>query len=138
MTSIYLGGTFDLPHAGHVALFRAAAEHGPVTVSLNTDEFAARYKRRPILSLQERIAVIREFRTVHRVIVNTGNEDSRRAILQSGCDLIAHGDDWTGIKYLDQLGVTQAWLDEHGLRIVYLPYTGGISTSEIIGRIRCE
>lgn len=138
MTGVYVGGTFDLLHHGHVQFLRQAALHGPVTVSLNTDEFAARYKRPPVHSLEERAIILSELRSVDRVIVNSGGADSKPAILHSGCKLVAHGDDWTGESYLKQLGVTPRWLVEHGITLLFVPYTGGISTSEIIGRIRDE
>lgn len=131
---VYVGGTFDCFHPGHARLLEQAARLGPVTVSLNTDEFAARYKRRPVYTLAERTEIVRACRWVDRVIVNEGGEDSRPAILASGAELIVHGDDWTGEAYLDQLGVSQEWLGAHALSVVYLPYTPGISTSEVIER----
>lgn len=132
---IYVGGTFDLFHCGHVALLRRASELGPVTVALNTDEFATQYKRPPILTLAERTELVAACRYVENVIVNTGGKDSKPSILASGCDVIVHGDDWTGGSLLTQLGVTREWLDVHGVRMHYLPYTAGISSAVIEQRI---
>lgn len=132
---IYVGGTFDLFHGGHVALLRRASELGPVTVALNTDEFAAQYKRPPILTLAERTELVAACRYVENVIVNTGGQDSKPSILASGCNVIVHGDDWTGGSLLAQLSVSQEWLDEHGVRMHYLPYSPGISSAVIEQRI---
>lgn len=38
--------------------------------------------------------------------------------------------------YLSQIDVTADWLQEHGVSLVFVPYTVGISTSEIITRVR--
>jgi glycerol-3-phosphate cytidylyltransferase len=131
---VYVGGTFDLFHPGHVNFLRQCDRHGRVTVALNTDEFAARYKRPPIFTLEERIEILRACRYVDRVIVNEGDEDSGPAILASGASLVAHGDDWSGESYLRQLGISQRWLDENGIRLLYVPYTQGVSSSEVIDR----
>ena len=55
---VYLGGTFDLFHPGHVRLLERASRLGEVWVALNTDEFASEYKRKPILTLDERLSLI--------------------------------------------------------------------------------
>lgn len=133
----YIGGTFDLFHPGHVKLFSdVKAKFGTVIVSLNTDEFAARYKRKPILSLDERGVLVSSCAYVDEVIVNEGCEDSTVAILKSKPDVIIHGDDWTGPELMKQMGITQAFLDEYQISMFYFPYTQGISTSEIMKRIK--
>lgn len=132
---VYVGGTFDLFHFGHVSLLRRASYYGPVWVSLNTDEFAASYKRRPVLTLSERLLMLSSCVFVDGVVVNRGGADSRPAIEAVCPRYIVHGDDWTGPEYLAQLGVTEEWLAERGIELLYLPYTKSISTSKIIERI---
>lgn len=133
---VYTGGTFDCFHAGHVAFLRACAEYGEVWVGLNTDEFAARYKRKPIFSYGERYDVLWSCRYVTHVVENEGGEDSCPAILRAMPRYIAHGDDWTGPELMEQMGLRQSWLDEHGIEMLYIPYTKGISTTDLIERIR--
>jgi cytidyltransferase-like protein len=133
---VYVGGTFDCCHPGHIRFLQHAALLGDVIVSLNTDEFAERYKRKPLFTLGERAVMMSALRVVKQVIVNTGCEDSKPAILASGAKIIAHGDDWVGEDYMRQLGVTQDWLDDHGIVIRYVPYTQGISTTSLLERMR--
>lgn len=133
---VYCGGTFDCFHAGHVNFLRAAARFGRVVVALNTDDFAARYKRKPIFSLDERTAVLAACKYVERVMVNEGDEDSKPSILASRAEYIAHGDDWTGQSLMKQMGLSQEWMEEHRIGLVYVPYTRSISTTEIIDRCR--
>lgn len=135
---IYVGGTFDLFHHGHAAFLEQCARKGKVIVALNTDEFAARYKRPTILTLGERIESVKACRWVDEVIVNVGDEDSGITIdliKDKKISAIAHGDDWTGPALIKQLGISQEWLDERDIKMMYIPYTAGISTSEIIRRV---
>ena len=53
-------------------------------------------------------------------------------------DIIVHGDDWDGEGYLKQIRVTPEFLEEHHVSMVYLPYTKGISTSELVEKIKAS
>ena len=135
---VYVGGTFDLFHYGHAAFLEQCAKRGKVIVALNTDEFAARYKRPTVLTLGERMESLRSCKWVEDVIVNVGDEDSGVTIdlvKDKKISYIAHGDDWTGPALMEQLGISQEWLDERHIKMLYIPYTAGISTSEIIRRV---
>jgi cytidyltransferase-like protein len=133
----YLGGTFDCLHRGHLALFaRARKVAQQIVVGLNTDEFAERYKRKPLMPLADRMAVLQACRLVDRVVLNVGNEDSKPAILHSGADCVVHGSDWQGDSLMRQMGLTPSWLDAHGIALVILPYTDFVSTTQILaGRV---
>jgi glycerol-3-phosphate cytidylyltransferase len=131
---VYIGGTFDLLHVGHVRLFQRAAGLGKVVVSVNPDEFVERYKRKPLMSLAERQEMVAACRFVDQVITNWGCEDSKPAILTVNPDIIIHGDDWEAERFLEVMGLTPEWVAEQKIQIVSLPYTPGISTSNIIER----
>lgn len=135
---IYVGGTFDLFHYGHARFLEQCSKYGRVIVAINTDDFCERYKRKPVLTLGERIESVAACKWVDEVIVNIGDEDSGvtiDTIKDKKVTHIAHGDDWTGDSLIEQLGISQEWLDERGISMLYVPYTKGISTSDIIGRI---
>lgn len=135
---LYTGGTFDLVHSGHVAFLRKCAQIADkVVVSLNTDEFIAEYKGKPpILTYEERKAVLEEFGCVDEVIANIGGADSTEAILKVKPDIIAIGSDWAKKDYYAQMKFTQDWLDVYNISLIYIPYTKGISTTEIKHRLR--
>lgn len=135
--TIYTGGTFDLPHSGHVNFLRECAKLGEVTVSLNTDEFIADYKgKAPVMTYAERLGVLSEFRCVSNVIPNIGGADSKPAILEVRPDIIAIGSDWARKDYYLQMGFSQDWLDELNISLIYIPYTPGISSTEVKRRMR--
>lgn len=133
---VYTGGTFDLFHAGHVKFLERCRQFGKVTVALNTDEFIEAYKGKPpVMSYQERAEVLLACRFVHDVVPNFDGADSRTAIDWVEPDLIVIGSDWAVRDYHAQMGFDQAWLDERGIGLCYLPYTKGVSSTDIKARI---
>lgn len=133
---VYTGGTFDLPHPGHFRLLQRAARLGNVTVALNTSEFIEQYKGRPpVMSYDERREVLLACRWVHDVVPNVGGADSKPTIELVRPDLIVVGSDWARRDYHAQMQFDQEWLDERGIGLVYLPYTRGISTTELRHRM---
>jgi glycerol-3-phosphate cytidylyltransferase len=133
---VYTGGTFDLFHSGHVALLKRCSEIGSVTVALNTDEFITKYKgKAPVVSYSEREAVLLACRYVDAVVPNTGGADSTIAIEAVQPDIIVVGTDWARRDYYAQMGFDQDWLDERGIGLAYIPYTKGISTTDLKKRI---
>jgi glycerol-3-phosphate cytidylyltransferase len=133
---VYTGGTFDLPHKGHYRLLQRASEIGSVVVSLNTDEFIEQYKGKPpILTYEERKEALLACRWVDEVVPNVGGTDSRISIEMVKPNYIIIGSDWAKKDYYSQMGFTQDWLDERSIGLIYVPYTKGISTTEIKTRM---
>ena len=140
---VYVGGTFDLLHPGHVRLLMNASSLGPVVVAVNSDEFAERYKRRPVVNAVDRRYLLRALRWVDMVIPNIGDENSKVTINDLAArgvyvKYIVHGDDWIGDGLMKQMGLTPGWLAGKGIELKYFPYTKGVSTTEIIERKQCE
>jgi glycerol-3-phosphate cytidylyltransferase len=134
--TVYTGGTFDLPHKGHYRLLKRAAEIGRVVVALNTDEFIKKYKGKPpILTYEERKEALLACRWVDEVVPNIGGTDSTISIDLVNPDYVLIGSDWARKDYYAQMGFTQDWLDIRGIGLIYIPYTDGISTTEIKKRM---
>jgi glycerol-3-phosphate cytidylyltransferase-like family protein len=103
---------------------------------LNTDEFIEKYKGQPpVMSYVERRAVLEACRYVDKVISNTGGADSRPSIMVAMPDMVIIGSDWAVRDYHKQMGFTQEWLDERKIMLCYIPYTKGISSTEIKKRL---
>jgi len=129
-------GTFDLFHYGHVRLLLRcrglAGPSGKVIVALNPDAFVEQFKgRRPVLSYEDRKEVLEACRYVDKVVANDGGADSKPVITRVRPDLIVVGDDWKHRDYYAQLSVTEAWLEQQDIRVIYVPYTSTISSSQI-------
>ena len=138
---VYTGGTFDLFHSGHTRFLKAcrrlAGEDGKVIVALNEDDFIQAYKGKPpIMSFAERKEVLLACKYVDGVVPNFSGADSKPCIGSVQPDLIVIGDDWARKDYYAQMQFTQAWLDKHDIGLVYVPYTQGVSTTELKQRIK--
>ena len=67
---VLVTGGFDPVHSGHIAYFKAARELGDVLiVGVNSDSWLVRKKGEPFMPLDERGAIIEEFKSVDVVIV---------------------------------------------------------------------
>lgn len=137
---LYTGGSFDLFHAGHIAFLKfckeLVGETGKVIVSLNTDEFIKAYKGKGlVMNYDERCIMLEACRYVDWVIPNTGGADSIPAIEDTQPNIIAIGSDWARKDYYKQMGFDQYWLDEHDISLIYVPYTPGISSTDIKARL---
>lgn len=137
---VYTGGTFDLFHAGHVKFLkqckRIAGVDGKVVVALNRDEFIEAYKGNPpVVSFKDRAEVLLACKFVDAVISNSGNADSKVAIAEVDPDFVVIGDDWARKDYYAQMQFTQEWLDKNEIGLIYVPYTAGISTTDLKARI---
>lgn len=133
-------GTFDMFHFGHLKLFKRCksyAENGKFIVGLNTDEFIEKYKgKSPIMNYQERSEIINELNLVDFVVPNNQSDGTIKGLLlEHNVDLIVIGSDWFRKDYLTQVGVTIEWMEENNISLCFVPYTIGISTTEIKKRL---
>jgi glycerol-3-phosphate cytidylyltransferase-like family protein len=87
------------------------------------------------MSFAERKAVLMGCRYVDSVVANVGNEDSKPAIENVIPDFVVIGDDWARKDYYAQMQFTQAWLDAQQIQLIYVPYTVGVSSTDIKARI---
>jgi cytidyltransferase-like protein len=131
MTRVYVDVVGDLCHAGHMAFFKKAKSFGNyLIVGVLADEVVEEYKRTPVLSLEERVETIRACKYVDEVVVAPPLRLTEDLVKQYKIDYVVHGDDFNKDLLEDQYGVA---LKLGIFRTV--PYTKGISTTDIIERI---
>lgn len=129
---IYTTGVFDILHRGHLNILTQAAALGDLTVGIMSDKGVEKSKgRRPILSLEERTAQLRSLPFVHATIAYT-DPDQRPQYEAIKPDIVVQGDDWL---HSDDRTAALAYFREKKIRLVLLPRTEGISTTEIRKRI---
>tara|TARA_Y100000389_G_scaffold24325_3_gene21022 strand:- start:8604 stop:9020 length:417 start_codon:yes stop_codon:yes gene_type:complete len=132
---VYVGMSADIIHKGHINLLNEAAKYGKVVVGLLTDEAIESYKREPIINYDNRYIVISNLKMVDTAIKQHTKYwgDNIRLIKP---DYVVHGDDWkTGVMNDIRTDVIDT-LTEIGGELIEVPYTHGISTTEIIGKIK--
>lgn len=142
MSKVMTLGTFDLPHPGHVSLFREcrklAGPDGKVIVAVNRDAFVEKFKgKKPVMSFEERFEVIAAIRYVDDVVDNNGTDQASLIDLM-GPDWLAIGVDWASRDYYGQLGITSAWLAERSISLAYLAHERSASVSTTKLRDRME
>lgn len=130
-TRVYVDMVGDLFHSGHIEFLKKAKGLGDyLIVGVLADESVQEYKRWPILTLEERLKVIEACRYVDEVIAAPPLRPSKEWLLDHKIDLVVHGDDFSQSLLLDQYGSS---IDLGIFRMV--PYSKGISTTQIIQRI---
>ena len=134
--AVYVIGVFDLFHRGHVELLRRAKELGNrLIVAINDDKMVASYKRRPVVYEQDRLAVVKACRYVDDAFL-VDSYDNKPLLEQYQVSVIVHGNDWDHASYLEQIRVTEEFLEKHNIEMVFLKSTEGISTTGLIRQIQ--
>ena len=130
MIRVYADIVADLFHYGHVAFLRKARALGDyLLVGICADGDAAAYKRKTILTMEERVASVAGCRYVDEVIPDAPWQVDAAWIEKYDIHLVVHGDDYSreqqdsSYKVPLQMGIFRT-----------VPYTPGISTTEIIRR----
>ncbi len=127
---VYVGMSADLIHPGHLNIIKEAAKLGDVIVGVLTDKAIASYKRLPTLKFEQRKLIIESIKGVTEVIAQ--NElDYTINLRKVKPDFVVHGDDW---KEGVQRKVRQQVIDtlaEWGGKLHEVPYTKGISSTQL-------
>ena len=130
-TRVYVDMVGDLFHAGHVSLLREARRHGDwLVVGVLSDDTAAAYKRRPIMTLAERVEVIESCRYVDEVVEDAPMLVTEEFLTRHDIAAVVHGDDLSpeGAETVYAPAVAAGMLR-------YVPRTGGLSTTHVIQRV---
>lgn len=128
--TVYIGMSADLVHPGHLNIIRKAADLGELTVGLLTDQAIASYKRLPYMNFVQRREVVENLKGVHRV-VSQETLDYIPNLKKYRPDFVVHGDDWReGVQRKVRDDVIKTLADWGG-ELVEVPYTKGISSTQI-------
>src|SRR5690554_2072546 len=130
MKKVYVGMSADLVHPGHLNVLKEAAKYGEVTVGLLTDAAIASYKRIPFMEFEQRKQVIESIKGVAHVVPQE-TLDYVPNLRTYKPDYVVHGDDWKeGVQQKTRQAVIDA-LAEWGGELIEVPYTKGISSTQL-------
>lgn len=125
-------GTFDLLHIGHIKILERCKNYNnmdnELIVGISSDDFSYRKKQHyPIYNQTERKKILESLKMVDKVFIEESFEKKKEYIVDNNIDVFIMGDDWKG-KF-----------DEFNdiCKVIYLPRTPCISTSEIVEIIKC-
>lgn len=123
MVKVITYGTYDLLHYGHIKLLERAKALGDyLIVGVTADDFdKTRGKINVQQSLMERIEAVRATGLADKIIVEEYEGQKIDDIRRYDVDIFTVGSDWVGkFDYLNEY-----------CKVVYLPRTEGISSSEV-------
>ena len=123
MVKVITYGTYDLLHYGHIRLLERAKALGDyLIVGVTSDDYdKTRGKINNQQTLMERIAAVEALGIADEIVVEEYEGQKIDDIRRFGVDIFAIGSDWTGkFDYLNEF-----------CKVIYLPRTEGISSSEI-------
>jgi D-beta-D-heptose 7-phosphate kinase/D-beta-D-heptose 1-phosphate adenosyltransferase len=133
-TIAFTNGCFDVLHAGHVDFLRRCRQEASVLVlGLNHDASVRTQHKgddRPINAFKDRAAVLSALEFVDYV-VGFEEPDPEVLIRKVRPDVLIKGEDWR-----DKGVVGQEFVESIGGRVVLLPLVEGLSTTNLIERIR--
>lgn len=128
---IYVDMVADLFHVGHVNFLKQAKSLGTeLIVGIHADETVLSYKRQPIMSMSERIAIVESCRYVDEVVPNAPLNVTLDYLDSLNIDYVCHGDDIDADKISSWYGE----INNNG-RLKLIPYTANISTTNLLQRI---
>ncbi|BBD72633.1 cytidyltransferase [Sulfodiicoccus acidiphilus] len=74
-SKVFVGGTFDIIHPGHIAFLREASKYGKVYVAVARDSNSKKAKGRdPVNDEQQRLEVVRAIRYVYDAFLGDEND----------------------------------------------------------------
>lgn len=135
----YTCGVFDLFHVGHLNLLERCKEQCDyLIVGMCDDKYVREVKKtEPVINEDDRLRILNALKCVDRaekVDIKTTN-DKMLAWNRFKFDVLFSGDDWKGSeRYLK----TEEQFKKIGASIEYLPYTQGVSSSDIKKKISGE
>jgi cytidyltransferase-like protein len=130
-------GAFDMLHSAHVTALqtarRIAGPGGTLIVGVNSDDLMRHYKRQPMHTARKRILDVEDLGIADHVQVWHGPDGQDSQILTANPDVYIAGTDWLSKDLAAQLHIPSlAWFDQHGISLMYLRRTPGISTTQLI------
>ena len=120
----------DIIHPGHLNIITKGAELGDVTIGLLTDKAIGSYKRLPYMDYEQRKKIIESIKGVSRAIPQHTLDYTENLELIKP-DIVLHGDDWRdGVQRSTRQKVIDT-LSKWGGELIEIPYTQGISSSQL-------
>ena len=124
----YTTGVFDLFHIGHLNLLKnAKGMCDKLIVGVTVDELV-RYKgKEAMIPFEDRIEIVRACKYVDAAVPQY-DMDKLKICKELGASMLFVGDDWYATEKWEKY---EEHFEEEGIKIVYFPYTRGVSSTRI-------
>lgn len=130
----YTTGVYDMFHIGHLNVIRRAKEQCDyLIVGVSTDELVQKEKSKtPVIPYHERAEIVAALKYVDEVVPQK-DKDKLGAWKKYHFDKMFVGSDWKGTQ---QWNKYERELKPHGVEIIYLSHTDGISSTKLTDVIK--
>lgn len=133
----FTAGVFDLFHVGHLNFFERCKEYCDyLIVGVCNDDYVLNVKnKQSVIPEVDRLRIVNALKCVDKAVlidIETTN-DKMVALKKFEFDVLFSGDDWKGSERYKK---TEEQFKPLGVAIEYLPYTNGVSTTQIREKIK--
>ncbi|MBR3045194.1 MAG: adenylyltransferase/cytidyltransferase family protein [Oscillospiraceae bacterium] len=133
----YTCGVFDLFHVGHLNLLERCKEMCDyLIVGVCDDTYVTEIKhKQPVILENDRVRILKALKCVDdAILVDIETTENKMLALEKfHFDVLFSGDDWKGSERYNK---TEMQFAEYGVKIEYLPYTKGVSTTDIKNKMK--
>jgi len=124
----YTAGVYDLFHIGHLNLLKnAKGLCDKLIVGVTVDELVTYKGKHAMIPFEDRIEIVRSIKYVDAAVPQY-DMDKLDMCRKLGATLLFVGDDW---YKTEKWQAYEKEFGECGVRIVYFPYTKGVSSTQI-------
>lgn len=129
----YTTGVFDLFHIGHLNLLKnAKGMCDKLVVGVTVDELVQYKGKNVLIPFEDRIEIVRSCKYVDAAIPQY-DMDKLKACKELGAEIMIVGDDWYGT---DKWKLYEETLAKENVKVVYFPYTKGVSSTRITNALK--
>ena len=122
---VWINGTFDVLHIGHIKLLEFASQFGEIRVGIDTDERVKKFKGelRPINNINDRIDFMNSIKYVNSSVSFSTDEELCDRIKEWNADIIIVGNDYKDKKVIGSHLVKE---------VIFFDKIDGYSSTKII------
>jgi glycerol-3-phosphate cytidylyltransferase len=128
----YTAGVFDLFHTGHLNLLKnAKGMCDKLIVGVTVDELVTYKGKYPMIPFEDRIEIVRSIKYVDAAVPQY-DMDKINACRKLKANILFVGDDWYETEKWEEY---EKQAEKLGIRVIYFPYTRGVSSTIISAAI---
>jgi D-beta-D-heptose 7-phosphate kinase/D-beta-D-heptose 1-phosphate adenosyltransferase len=122
---VWVNGTFDVLHIGHIKLLEFASQFGEIRVGIDTDDRVKQFKGelRPINNINDRIYFMNSIKYVNSSVSFSTDEELCDRIKEWSADIIIVGNDYKDKKVIGSHLVKE---------VIFFDKIDGYSSTKII------
>ena len=123
--NVWVNGTFDILHRGHIELIKFASQFGKLRVGIDSDDRVKKLKgdKRPFNTFENRAFFMENIKGVDSVVQFNSQEELISRIIEWGTDILIVGE-----EYKDKV----VFGSEHVKSVIFFPKVGNFSTTNIL------